>query len=209
MEELNFVFDMFRTVYGNLMGTGSYDVVSPDYGKTSTPETFVAREIPLRVDLTRGPYPEPVMPHVDFYSVFGNNQRLQAGYVLIPNPSRLNVPVLTLINDEDKKEIVAFRTDRIGSIYASKNREPLYTNVRFDFTGPTAPAPALNPQMQGSPHVQTQRAVFYYRGTAGSSGPVLLSPAQRLFDQQTGIYWMFDEVAVVGEIVEVALKVGG
>jgi hypothetical protein len=199
MNEEQAVYRQFIREFGSVMANGTYDVTRPNYLASNTPSTFIVSQLSMRCDPQKGPYPESQLPHVDYYSVFTSRCLVEAGDIITPNPSKVNVPVLTVDNVDDTKECIAFRTGRIGSILASNAAtDTLFTNVAFDYSGLVDPAMGINTSDPSSPPIVQARAVMWYRP---------INTGNYLLDVLTGTTYAIRNIQYIGSVMVLDLRV--
>lgn len=198
---MNDLFNQFQNYYGQVWPNGTYDIFRPNYESRITAANQLAVRRSLRCDKTTSSnLPEPSMPGVEYYSIFGCTS-LAPGDIISPNPRKSGVPRLTMQNCDEHKEFVAFRTDRVGQITMQTEVTPHYTNVLFDFVGIDGPAPNSEPAFQGVPDVASRRAVMQYRSN--------IKTDMYLLDDLTKQWFQIVSSNVIGSTLELYLKVTG
>lgn len=161
MDSINKLYRDGQQLLAKLCNNGTYDVYRPNYNSAITASELAHAKIPARVD-PMGSYAEPKLP-CDKYSVFVDRDKVFVGDMLVPN-SRHNFSQtsVTVFSVDEQKEMVAFRSNRVGQL-ATSRKHVVYDNVAFDVFSVTGAAEGLDPEMEGSLGYETSKAAIWWR----------------------------------------------
>lgn len=199
-DQIQEMIDAGLELVGDIGRNNLYIVMRPDYADSLTPLETVG-SAPAHVEKAGGTAAaEPYFPGVPYLTVAISKRRLQPGDMLFPTNSKNGtVPIVTILNWDDTKEMVAIRTNRVGRLTKSV-KETLFENVYFDFFSTPAPDQPLNPDMLGSLPHDSQKAIMWTR-----SG---VYTGHRLVDTTTGLVYDIQAVHGTGNLLILSLRQG-
>jgi hypothetical protein len=169
-------------------GNSFYDISRPDYSSATTASTVVERNQKMRVDRSGGTTAaEPFFQGVTYFSIANDRSlNLQPGDILTPNPRKnVSIPEVTIQNLDDKKDMIAFRSNRKGSLRSSKGTV-LFDNVRFElFTQGNVEAGFNDGDTEGSQPFTIIKAVMIRRPGISVMHRLVDDATNEIFDIQT------------------------
>lgn len=155
------LYESSMQYFGELMGD-TFDVLRPDYTTTDNTPVLVHSGVKFRCDPATPQYAEPKLREIDWYSVFGDRDIVQPGDILRKTEDDGMTPVITIAHHMPIKEMVGFRSTRLGTLL-SQEEDELYTNVRFDFLGLGFPGSSINRKLEDSLRIPSTRIIIYKR----------------------------------------------
>lgn len=155
------IFESNMQYFGELMGD-EYDLLRPDYTAVDNTPITIASRVKFRCDPANPQFAEPRFREVEWYSVFGDRGIVLPGDILKKSDDDGMTPVITLAHHMPLKEMVGFRTTRLGTLCNTVG-DNLHTNVRFDFLGVGYPGAELNKKLETTMQIPSTRVIIYKR----------------------------------------------
>jgi hypothetical protein len=157
----------------------TYSVWNVDYTQQNQYGTLAFPQMSIRYDVGAEKFNEPTIPGLFTYDVFLDRSKVVVGSVLVPNPSSSTNPVMTVAYFNPMKACVCLMTDFIGSITEDLNTVR-YTNVRWQWAGPSFPGVGLNTYIAETVGMPTRKAILYKRLNIGA--PYTIRKGMRLVE---------------------------
>ena len=174
-DELSYMLKDAKRLMADISGNGYYDIRRPTYTSSTTEYTTIASRIPMRVHREGASgAAEPSFAGVP-YMISLMNEFLNPlpGDIFVPNPAgNVSVPAVTCQNVDDKKNLVCFRSNKVGRLTeAVKN--VIYSNVNFEiFTVGSSGDPSEDDMVGSTPYEQI-KAVLWSRPNIPRRGRLL------------------------------------
>lgn len=197
------LFDKEMKKVGRIMGV-SCAVYRPDYTAADQTGTLALSD-KFRMDTQALRYLEPAFPGVYAFEIFGDRKNVQAGDIIIPSATA-DGPAVTVMHVAPMKAMVGILTDSIGKIRESVSDTVLYTNVRFQWVGPSFPGSGLNDALEDTVKIPKRKIAMYKRQGLGLSDPV--RPGMRLVETNNDLeyVWHIVDVVTVNNITVCAVR---
>lgn len=146
---------------------------------------------------------EPAFPGVTGFELFGDRQFVRSGDVLVP----VSGPTITVLHGESEvgtlDPLMGLMTDRVCSITEDRDTV-LYTNVRYQWVGPSFPGSGLNEALEDSLKLAKRKVAMYVR--EGNSAPIRVGMRLLETDNDGPIYWYIADVLSVNKLTILAVR---
>jgi hypothetical protein len=185
-------FDMAVALIGRKMGVW-FDVYRPVYTAADQFPSTPVKRVKARIDTQALRYLEPAFPGVYAYEIFTDRRVVRVGDILVPVNQNEGFTCTVLQPGTGMKGMVGILTDHTGS-FREEVGNVLYTDVKFQWVGPSFPGSGLNDAIEDSFKIPKRKVAMFVRQGIGMNPPLL--PGMRLVesDNDEAKAWFISDI---------------